>query len=81
MPKSNFNQFLDECEDFTTTAEKMSMRKISFETKPPCNDECEIRTNQTTQTNQTNQTNQTIAAGGSGCWTRVATFYPNRAVS
>ena len=51
MPKSNFNQFLDECEDFTTTtAEKMSMRKISFETKPPCNDECE--------SNQPNQTNQ-----------------------
>ena len=52
MPKSNFNQFLDECEDFTTTTdEKMSMRKISFETKPPpCNDECE--------SNQPNQPNQ-----------------------
>jgi hypothetical protein len=43
MPKSNFNQFLDECEDFVT--EKKSTRKISFETKPTCE-------------NQTNQTNQ-----------------------
>ena len=54
MPKSNFNQFLDECEDFGT-AEKMSISKISFETKPPSyNDEIE------------NQTKQT---GGDGCKT------------
>lgn len=53
MPKSNFNQFLDECEDFTTTAEKTSMRKISFETKLPCNDECESQPNQ--PNNQPNQ--------------------------
>lgn len=47
MPKSNFNQFLDECEDFGT--EKKSMRKISFETNPPCNDKTENQTNQTNQ--------------------------------
>ena len=51
MPKSNFNQFLDECENFRT-AENTSMSKISFETKPPCNDECDKQTNQTNQTNQ-----------------------------
>ena len=46
MPKSNFNQFLDECEDFST-AEKVSMSKISFETKPPSyNDEFENQTKQ-----------------------------------
>ena len=44
MPKSNFNQFLDECED-ARTAEKASVSKISFEMKPPCNDECESKTN------------------------------------
>ena len=54
MPKSNFNQFLDECENFRT-AENTSMSKISFETNPHCNDECESQTKQTNQTNQTNQ--------------------------
>ena len=44
MPKSNFNQFIDECEEFRT-AENTSMSKISFETKPPCNDECDNQTN------------------------------------
>ena len=51
MPKSNFNQFLDECEEFRT-AEKTSMSKISFETKPPFNDECENQTNQTNSNNE-----------------------------
>lgn len=48
MPKSNFNQFLDECENFRT-AENTSMSKISFETNTHCNDECESQTNQTNQ--------------------------------
>lgn len=38
MPKSNFNQFLDECENFRT-AENTSMSKISFETNPPCDNQ------------------------------------------
>ena len=33
MPKSNFNQFLDECEHFKTSENK-TISKISFETKP-----------------------------------------------
>lgn len=48
MPKSNFNQFLDECEDFRT-AKNTSMNKISFETKSPCNHEYENQTNETNQ--------------------------------
>jgi len=51
MPKSNFNQFLDECEEFRT-AETVSMSKISFETNPPCNDECENQTHQTHPNNE-----------------------------
>lgn len=47
MPKSNFNQFLNECED--VNAKKMSISKISFETNSQCNDECESQTNQTNQ--------------------------------
>ena len=50
MPKSNFNQFLNECED--VNAKKTSISKISFETNSQCNDECESQTNQTNQTNQ-----------------------------
>jgi hypothetical protein len=51
MPKSNFNQFIDECEDFRTT-NNTSIHKISFETKSSCNEEYENQTNQTNQTNQ-----------------------------
>jgi hypothetical protein len=58
MPKSNFSQFLDECEDDVRAGEKKSISKISFETKSPpphCNhDEYE---NQTIETNQTNNEN------------------------
>ena len=50
MPKSNFNQFLNECE--YVNAKKTSIGKISFETNSQCNDECESQTNQTNQTNQ-----------------------------
>ena len=35
MPKSNFNQFLDECEDFRPIEKtSSSMSKISFEREP-----------------------------------------------
>ena len=46
MPKSNFNQFIDECDDFTSIGIYNKTSKISFETN-----------NETNQTNQTNQTN------------------------
>jgi len=60
MPKSNFNQFLDECED-ARTAEKTSVSKISFEMKlPPCNDECESKTNQNVHSHNHNSHVKTL---------------------
>jgi hypothetical protein len=49
MPKSNFNQFIDECDDFTSIGIYNKTSKISFETNESKNE-----TNQTNQTNQTN---------------------------
>ena len=51
MPKSNFNQFLDECEEFRTV-ENTSISKISFEPKSACNDECENQTNSANLNNE-----------------------------
>ena len=56
MPKSNFNQFLDECEDFRA-AENTSMSKISFETKPDSSNEFNNQTNETKNETK-NETNQ-----------------------
>ena len=56
MPKSNFNQFLDECENFRV-AKNTSMSKISFVTKPDSSNEFNNKTNETNNETK-NETSQ-----------------------
>ena len=60
MPKSNFNQFLDECENFRT-AENTSMSKISFETNPHCDNQ----TNQNSHSHNHVKTLNTFSSNSS----------------
>lgn len=74
MPKSNFNQFLDEYEDVKTSG-KTSISKISFEVESlPCNDECESETN---QINKSHGDNHNSRNSDHNCVKTLNTFSSN----
>ena len=77
MPKSNFNQFLDECEDYKTV-ENNKISKISFETKhPDCEYDQTVSSNSNTSSFSSNAFSSNNASSSSNASNASNAFSSN----